>query len=478
MTATVSRAKVTRISGDFVYVAVSRMGANVERGPLTKLSGVSLAVGDDVLVANVGVVKEDIVLIAGVGDGNGLANLDGVTITGLAAGDMLIYNGSLWVNAPYLAAGSVGNTQLATNAVTQVKMADNSVGTAEIIDGNVTNAKLATDSVTTIKIQDNAITQAKMADNSVGTAEILDSNVTNAKLATDAVTQAKMADNSVGTNEIINGAVTSAKILDGTIDVADLSTATLNSSSFGMPGVVEMWPGLTAPTSWAFCDGTAYSRATYPNTFAACVKTMGTTTVTIASPGVFTFTSHGMAVGDKIFLSTTGALPTGLTADTVYYVVLVPTANTFQVSATAGGAAINTSGTQSGTHTLYRAPFAGTFSSTTFNVPNFNGRGPIGPGNSGATGATTHTMGQTIGEETHTMTQNELVAHVHDISEQNAVFRPQPVNNATAAGGTGFYQRAGGGATSTSLQALSTGSTTPFNMMQPSLGINFIIKMG
>ena len=42
-------------------------------------------------------------------------------------------------------AGSVGTSQLATDAVTQVKMADDSVGTAEILDTNVTGAKLNDD---------------------------------------------------------------------------------------------------------------------------------------------------------------------------------------------------------------------------------------------------------------------------------------------------------------------------------------------
>lgn len=87
----------------------------------------------------------------------------------------------------------------------------------------------------------------------------------------------------------------------------------------------------------------------------------GTVTVTIASPGVFTWVNHPLVVGDRVMVHTTGALPTGLTPDTVnYYVVSVPTADTFQVSATYGGAAINTTGTQSGVHTCYHlscAPF-------------------------------------------------------------------------------------------------------------------------
>lgn len=77
-----------------------------------------------------------------------------------------------------------------------------------------------------------------------------------------------------------------------------------------------------------------------------------TFTVTIASPGVFTSTAHGYAVGSVVYLTTTGALPTGLTAGTAYYVVSVPSADTFRVSATSGGTAINTSGSQSGVHSV------------------------------------------------------------------------------------------------------------------------------
>lgn len=76
-----------------------------------------------------------------------------------------------------------------------------------------------------------------------------------------------------------------------------------------------------------------------------------TFTVTIASPGVFTSTAHGLLNGDAVVLSTTGALPTGLAAATTYYVVNKNT-NTFELSATQSGTSINTSGSQSGTHTF------------------------------------------------------------------------------------------------------------------------------
>lgn len=86
----------------------------------------------------------------------------------------------------------------------------------------------------------------------------------------------------------------------------------------------------------------------------------GTFTVTIASPAVFTWTdtaavNHNFAADDPVTLSTTGALPTGLSISTTYYVSATDlTATTFKLAATPGGAVINTSGTQSGTHVVIR----------------------------------------------------------------------------------------------------------------------------
>ena len=77
----------------------------------------------------------------------------------------------------------------------------------------------------------------------------------------------------------------------------------------------------------------------------------GNVTITIATPGVVTFNNHGAAAGNPVSFGTTGALPTGLVAGTVYY-VLAPTTNTFQVAATPGGAAIATTGSQSGTQSV------------------------------------------------------------------------------------------------------------------------------
>ena len=77
----------------------------------------------------------------------------------------------------------------------------------------------------------------------------------------------------------------------------------------------------------------------------------GTATMTIASPCVVTWPATAPPADTPCVLSTTGALATGLTAGTVVY-CKSPSGSTSNLAATPGGAAINTSGSQSGVHTI------------------------------------------------------------------------------------------------------------------------------
>jgi hypothetical protein len=84
--------------------------------------------------------------------------------------------------------------------------------------------------------------------------------------------------------------------------------------------------------------------------------TTATVTITIAAPGVVTWTGHTLSTGTPVVFTTTGALPTGITSGTTYYAVIV-TDSTFQIASSVANAiaatptVITTSGTQSGTHT-------------------------------------------------------------------------------------------------------------------------------
>lgn len=76
-------------------------------------------------------------------------------------------------------------------------------------------------------------------------------------------------------------------------------------------------------------------------------------TISSASPGVITEVAHDSAVNEpKVFSNLGGALPVAITAWTVYYVKTVLSVDTYTISATPGGAAINTASAVTGTHSV------------------------------------------------------------------------------------------------------------------------------
>lgn len=84
--------------------------------------------------------------------------------------------------------------------------------------------------------------------------------------------------------------------------------------------------------------------------------TTATITVTIAAPGVVTWTAHGFTTACPVVFTTSGALPTGITSGTTYWIVPSSiTANTFTLATSVAnalaGTPLTTTGTQSGTQT-------------------------------------------------------------------------------------------------------------------------------
>jgi len=87
-------------------------------------------------------------------------------------------------------------------------------------------------------------------------------------------------------------------------------------------------------------------------------STPASITCTSASPGVITWTTHGLAIGQS-FMLIAGTAPTGLTLYTPYFIITAGFgASSFQFSLTLGGAAINTSSTGSA---ITAIPIGGSF---------------------------------------------------------------------------------------------------------------------
>lgn len=110
---------------------------------------------------------------------------------------------------------------------------------------------------------------------------------------------------------------------------------------------------------------------------------------------------------------------------------------------------------------------------TTFGLPDFRGRVPVGLGTGTAHGATAWTLGRQLGEETHLMTTPEMPAHIHNAltAHGSSADNSDPGSLICTAA-----TEDNGPQTFTSSATGSTGGVAEFNVLQPSLGIQFIIK--
>jgi microcystin-dependent protein len=266
----------------------------------------------------------------------------------------------------------------------------------------------------------------------------------------------------------------SADITIASTDLSDsFNIARLDTASFLPVGGILMWMNRNLPTGFFWMDGAAKSRTNYPSLFNYCCPLIGTFTITIATPAVLTLTSHGCLTGDQIYLTTTGALPTGLTANTLYYVIYVD-ANTIRLATSRAnaisGTAINTSGTQSGAHSLYDCPNGLGDGSTTFNLPDMRESTPVGIGTrgSGITAHDTFNLGQ--------FKDDQMQGHYHSFqgystgtgTSENALIGNNNSTIITAAGVTGVRGLTSDGTNGTP----RTGTTT----RGKAFGVNFIIK--
>ena len=90
-------------------------------------------------------------------------------------------------------------------------------------------------------------------------------------------------------------------------------------------------------------------------------------TISIANPAVITLASHGFVAGDAIKFTSTGLTPTGINVLDRYFVLAAGLGvNSFRISIQLGGAAVETTGTQSGVHSVGKV--TGSAGETTFAV--------------------------------------------------------------------------------------------------------------
>jgi microcystin-dependent protein len=160
----------------------------------------------------------------------------------------------------------------------------------------------------------------------------------------------------------------------------------------------------------------------------------------------------------------------------------------------ADGAAISRTGIYANLFAVYGTTFGAGDGSTTFNKPDFRGRLPVGLGSgtgggssgvgapTGGTALANILMGSWRGEENHVLSSAEMPSHVHGVTDPGHSHTQQG-----ASGGPGANRltidthdtnasvnQTSSDATGISIQA--TGGGNAHNVINPQLGVRFIIK--
>lgn len=116
---------------------------------------------------------------------------------------------------------------------------------------------------------------------------------------------------------------------------------------------------------------------------------------------------------------------------------------------------------------------------TTFNLPDLRGRVPMGTGQGAS--LTNRSLGEEVGEEEHILVTSEMPSHVHTVSDTinksaSSASNPGAKLGTTSSSPSMYAVNDGTGHTIWQRNSNSTGSGDAHNNVQPSLGINFIIK--
>lgn len=253
------------------------------------------------------------------------------------------------------------NTTLSdiATALTNSLSVDKSVTTSKLNDGAVTTIKIADKAVTAAKLANDAVTGDKIADDAIGAQNLLDDSSEDPMDQKGVQLLVVMKDSPTG----------GAKMPAGTIAERTPSPVFGAQRANTDTGEMEWWNGSRWSSMGGGAIGTGPDAVFFENDlfvtqdYVIGQNDMLPCTISIGSPAVITQPNNYVA-GQPIRFETTGTLPVGIieSLDDIYYVLATGLSSTsFQISTTPGGAAVNTSGTQSGVQSCGALKNAGTF---------------------------------------------------------------------------------------------------------------------
>ena len=143
-------------------------------------------------------------------------------------GDTQIANNA--ITTEKISAEAITADKIGANAITAGKIAANAVTAGTIQVGAISATEIASNAITTDKIYSGAITAVKLSANSVDATKIVAGSIGASLIAADAINAGHIRAGAIGAREISAGAITADKIASKSITAAQIQAGAISSS--------------------------------------------------------------------------------------------------------------------------------------------------------------------------------------------------------------------------------------------------------
>ncbi len=141
------------------------------------------------------------------------------------------------LTASDLAPNSVGNSELADDAVGSENVIDNSLTALDLAADSVGNSELADDAVGSENVIENSLTASDLAADSVGSSELANNSVGSENVINNSLTASDLAEDSVGNSELADNAAGSENVIDNSLTASDLAEDSVGNSELANDAV-------------------------------------------------------------------------------------------------------------------------------------------------------------------------------------------------------------------------------------------------
>ena len=193
-------------------------------------------------------------------------------------------------------------TGAGTSSAVNLSSLAGTVGNSQIANDAVTNSKIGPDAITETEIADDAVTAAQITANAVTASEIAADTIVAGNIAANAIGASEIATNAVTTNKILAGAITATKIASNTITATQIASNAINASELNADAVTATHIAANAIEAGAIKAGAVVADAIATNAVTTNKILAGAITTNKLDAGAITAEkiATGTITADKI----------------------------------------------------------------------------------------------------------------------------------------------------------------------------------